>query len=514
MANDSVGEKCELSVVLCAHNPRSDYLSRVLNALQTQTFAREKWELLLVDNASDISLSSLFNLSWHPRSRHIVEPTLGIAAARRRGMLEAVADLILFVDDDNVLNRNYLSVAHAVEQGWPLLGTWGSGSIALEFEQQPSKHLEVFFPYLAFRDVKRPHWSNVFPCIGATPVGAGLCVRARVAKAYCDMYERSTIQLKSREGDSLLGHEDFEISYVACRMGLGMGLFPTLKITHLISRWRMTEDYLVRLFEGSRTSNMLLAQKWQGVPVGSPFTVDGILSVLVNYMGRRGLDRRLYFANLRASIKAKRLLVREGARHLQQSMEAKHSGDVSEPDHTSRFKHAPEGFAHAAGTAALDRQALPITEQMIFDLSSAFPTIFKPGVEANRRANTYGIWSDGWCAAQCDLLLSGGDQRMISIAGVVPNVSTGFRAKLVVRVDGQQIGALDLAPGDISATWQIPQSGHPRAVMLKFDAVQALQHPDTRKAAMLIREIAVRPGAESEQHVAPPDETSPRSNAP
>jgi hypothetical protein len=166
----------------------------------------------------------------------------------------------------------------------------------------------------------------------------------------------------------------------------------------------------------------------------------------------------------------------------------------------------------------LDRQTSPkITERVIFDPSSAeevIPTIFKPGVEANRRANTYGIWSDGWCAAQCDLLLSGDDQRMISIAGMVPNVSTGFRCKLVVRVDGQQIGALDLEPGDISAAWQIPQSSHPRAVMLKFDAVQALQHPDTRKAAMLIREISVRPGVEFEQHVMPPDETSPRSNAP
>ena len=513
MASDNVDKKCELSVVLCAHNPRSDYLSRVLNALQAQTFAREKWELLLVDNASDISLSSLFNLSWHPRGRHIVEPTLGIAAARRRGMREAVADLILFVDDDNVLDRNYLSVAYAVKQDWPLLGTWGSGSIVLEFEQQPSKHLEVFFPYLAFRDVKRPCWSNVFPCIGATPVGAGLCVRARVAKAYCDMYDRSTIQLKSREGDSLLGHEDFEISYVACRMGLGMGLFPTLKLTHLIPPWRMTENYLVRLFEGSRTSSKLLAQKWQGIPISSPFAVDGILSVVVNCIARRGLDRRLYFANLRASIKARRLLVRESARHLHQSMQAKHSGDLSELDYISRFERAPEGFVHAAGMAALDRQTSPkITEQMSFESSSAeegLPTIFKPGVEANRRANTSGIWSDGWCAAQCDLLLSGGDQRMISIAGMVPKVSTGFRSKLIVRVDGQQIGALDLEPGNISAAWQIPQSNHPRAVMLKFNAVQALRRPDTRKTAMLIREIAVWPDVESEQHVVPPDETSP-----
>jgi glycosyltransferase involved in cell wall biosynthesis len=268
----------------------------------------EQWELLIVDNASDIPLSSLFNLSWHPHGRHVLEPELGIAEARRRGMLEAVSDLIVFIDDDNVLHDDYLSLVNTIKQEWPMLGTWGSGLIALEFEQQPSRHLERYFPNLAFRDSKFPRWCNIASCIDATPVGAGLCVRGSVAKAYCEMFERSTIRIKSREGASLLGHEDFEISYVACHMGLGMGVFPALKISHLIPKRRVTEDYLVKLYEGGRTSNMMLAYKWQGIPVDSPFTVRGILSILANFLARRGIDRRMYFANVRASVKARRLI--------------------------------------------------------------------------------------------------------------------------------------------------------------------------------------------------------------
>jgi len=273
----------------------------------------EQWELLLVDNASDVTLSSLFDLSWHPHGRHVLERQLGVAEARRRGMLEAVSNLIVFVDDDNVLDGDYLSLVNTIKQEWLMLGTWGSGLIALEFEEQPSRHLERYFAYLAFRDSKVPRWSNVAPCIDATPVGAGLCVRGSVAKAYCEMFERSKIQLKSREGDSLLGHEDFEMSYVACHMGLGMGQFPALKISHLIPKQRITEDYLVKLYEGGRTSNMMLACKWQGIPVDSPFTVRGILSILANVLARRGIDRRMYFANLRTRIKARRLIA-EGPR--------------------------------------------------------------------------------------------------------------------------------------------------------------------------------------------------------
>jgi glycosyltransferase involved in cell wall biosynthesis len=311
MARDEIrkcSNKHELSVVICAHNPRPEHLCRVLSALQSQTFPLERWELLLVDNASDIPLASLFDLSWHPHGRHVLERALGIAEARRRGMLEAASDLIVFVDDDNVLDGEYLSLANTIKQEWPMLGTWGSGLIALEFEQQPSRHLERYFPNLAFRDSKVPRWSNIAPCIDATPVGAGLCVRRSVATAYCEMFERSKIKIKSREGHSLLGHEDFEISYVACHMGLGMGLFPALKILHLIPKQRITEDYLVKLYEGGRLSNLMLAYKWQGVAVDSPFTGRGILSILANFLVRRGIDRRMYVANLRASLKARRLL--------------------------------------------------------------------------------------------------------------------------------------------------------------------------------------------------------------
>ena len=47
----------ELSVIICTHNPRLDYLGRVLDALREQTLGKEQWELVVVDNASTSSLS-------------------------------------------------------------------------------------------------------------------------------------------------------------------------------------------------------------------------------------------------------------------------------------------------------------------------------------------------------------------------------------------------------------------------------------------------------------------------
>ena len=123
------------------------------------------------------------------------------------------------------------------------------------------------------------------------------------------------------------------------------------------------------------------------------------------------------------------------------------------------------------------------------------PATFKPGSRSIARVQARGIWADGWAEARCELVLAGGNQGLISVEGMVPHIARGFRSALVVRVDEQQVGAVDLEPGEISASWPIPPTGHPRAITLEFSRVQALARPDIRKAAMLIREIAVRPDA-------------------
>src|SRR5450755_3877223 len=127
----------DLSVILCSHNPRPDYLRRTLAALRNQTLPKDRWELLLIDNASEISLAREWDLSWHTNARHISEEELGISKARRRGMQESNCDVLLFVDDDNVLAPDYLSEALKLYKEWPRLGTWGSGTIVPEFEREP-----------------------------------------------------------------------------------------------------------------------------------------------------------------------------------------------------------------------------------------------------------------------------------------------------------------------------------------------------------------------------------------
>ena len=298
-----------LSVVICAHNPRPQYLRRVLDALRAQTLPRETWELLLVDNGSQPALEREWDLSWHPRSHHIREAELGVAVARRRGVRSASAGLILFVDDDNVLDPPYLAEALRIAQERPELGVWGSGAILPEFELEPGDQIRELVPNLALREASRACWGNVLPCVDITPWGAGLCLRGDVAFAYLRHCETSAIKLVGRRGkQTLVSGEDVEMSYVACEMGFGVGVFPSLRMTHLIPAGRVSPQYLLGIFEGTLTSNYLLSYKWRCVEPWFPQGPRAWLSIAKNALLRRGLDRRMYFANLRAALRARRII--------------------------------------------------------------------------------------------------------------------------------------------------------------------------------------------------------------
>jgi glycosyltransferase involved in cell wall biosynthesis len=306
MPFQSASTMLDASVIICTRDPRSDYFARVLDGLRNQTLPLHKWELLIVDNASQVPLASSCDISWHPTARHILERELGIAYARRRGIQEASADLIVFVDDDNVLDENYLAEAIKIGQERPSLGAWGSGCIRGDFEVEPRESLRSWLPV---REVTASRWSNLagIQFLGespeeAIPWGAGLCVRKEIAIAYCQFCDQSSIQMTTHHG------EDTEIAFVSCSRGLGVGIFPELKITHLIPQSRISEDYIVRFTEDINISNNLLRYKWQHIIPQSPFSIKTLLSVLKTILLYRGVDRDIRFAWVRALAKAKRII--------------------------------------------------------------------------------------------------------------------------------------------------------------------------------------------------------------
>ena len=250
-----------ISVILCAHNPRPDYLSR-----RGQTLPAEQWEFLLVDNASRQPLAETWDISWHSCGRHIREDELGLTPARLRGIQESDGELLVFVDDDNLLAPDFLDQAAAISARCPVLGAYGAGILEPEFEVQPPVKLRPRLHLLALRSAPSALCSNNAKDIQCRPWGAGLCVTRRVANFYRQFIaDLGVAAVLDRRGQRLFSGGDDVFSRVAAEADLGFGVFPELRITHLISAGRLNQQYFLRLIHDHALSHGVLAYLLDGV---------------------------------------------------------------------------------------------------------------------------------------------------------------------------------------------------------------------------------------------------------
>jgi glycosyltransferase involved in cell wall biosynthesis len=229
----------------------------VLGALREQTLLRTAWELLLVDNASQDPLEGRVNLSWHPTARVVHEPEPGLTPARLRAIAEVESHVIIFVDDDNVLDPSYLSESMRIAQQFPCLGAWG-GQLLPEFEIPPAVGLADLVEALAVREFQQARWSNYDS--STCPYGAGLCVRSCVADRYAQIAATDLIRRSlGRRESSFVGGEDLDLAMTAYQMGMGTGLFPQLKLLHLIPKHRVESDYLYKICVGGTYAHHLVS---------------------------------------------------------------------------------------------------------------------------------------------------------------------------------------------------------------------------------------------------------------
>ena len=104
-------ERWRYTVAICTHN-HADQLATTLPALSALRTPDEAWELLIVDNAStDATSEILARADWHVagiENRVVREERLGVANARNRAVIESRGEYVLFLDDDETPDPDWL----------------------------------------------------------------------------------------------------------------------------------------------------------------------------------------------------------------------------------------------------------------------------------------------------------------------------------------------------------------------------------------------------------------------
>ena len=169
-------------MIVCSHNSRTDFLGRVVSALEAQTLDKKRWDAVVVDNGSRQPLVAVglkggeveglrgsaveglkggeveeLRLSGNMRlvRNDVTEEEASLVGARKRGMQESQGEILVFVDDDNVLAPDYLEQCARIAREWPRLGAWG-GRIVLEYEDPAKKLPAEIESVLCQRELTEP----------------------------------------------------------------------------------------------------------------------------------------------------------------------------------------------------------------------------------------------------------------------------------------------------------------------------------------------------------------------
>jgi len=247
-------------VIVPTHNPAPGLLPGLLAALATQTLSAEKWEIIVVDNASnppvttDWSALEQRNISC----RLIREPRAGLTFARLAGFAAARNPWIVMLDDDNRPRDDYLEKAVEFAALHPHLGAFGGKSLPV-FAEPPPKWFAETGISLGCRDkgddiliAESPPLPRRYPDLA--PIGAGMVLRKEVAVAYAKHVSGHPDAATDRRGKQLSSGGDCEIVLLSLFDKFGVAYTPTLVLDHLIPASRLKPDYLARLNRESSRS--------------------------------------------------------------------------------------------------------------------------------------------------------------------------------------------------------------------------------------------------------------------
>jgi glycosyltransferase involved in cell wall biosynthesis len=250
MRNNDEVRSPQLSVILCTRNPRRDILELVLDSLRKQTLSPLRWELIVVDNRSSLppEIADLNRGGGLPM-RIVREEEIGLTPARQRGVREAAADVIVLVDDDNILDADYLESALDIAASHPDIGAFGGESRAMVEGGELRQWQKKLIAFLGVRDHGRwPITSDENRWGLWEPIGAGMVVRKDVAKKFIESVQtRPQAARLDRSGADLLSGGDSLIARSAYGLGYSCSYQPRLKLGHVIKKGRLRAPYLARL---------------------------------------------------------------------------------------------------------------------------------------------------------------------------------------------------------------------------------------------------------------------------
>jgi len=232
-----------VSIIICCYNS-GNRIAETLRYIADQDLAPQMpCEVILVNNASADDTVIRGIKAWESFSkgeiafRIIEQPVPGLLHARKKGIEEASYDILVFCDDDNHLQSDYIRIAWKIMNERRDVGIAG-GCVDPKLPFYPGRWIEANYAALAIgtQGVEPKYTDWVF--------GAGMVIRKqiyeRLRRSGIDLMLSGRLRSKQTSGD------DAEICQLARFIGYKVFYTPALRLGHQIAVHRLKKADFIK----------------------------------------------------------------------------------------------------------------------------------------------------------------------------------------------------------------------------------------------------------------------------
>ncbi len=265
-----------LTAIICTYN-RAKYTGALLESIAANDLDKSQYEILLVDNNCTDNTRAVCEAFATAHTdvqfRYVVEYEQGLSAARNKGIKEAKGDIIVYIDDDALVDIGYLRTY----ADW---FAFHSDTMACGGPVEPlyeTQEPEWFTPYTK---ALLTAWCNYgskpreYPK-GCYPSGGNAAFRIKVFEQV-GLFNTAL----GRKGNSLMASEEKDIFDKMHALGMQIKYLPGPVLHHIIPQAKLEQDYFDRL-----TLQIGISERQRTLTISKGKYVKRLISECIKWSG-------------------------------------------------------------------------------------------------------------------------------------------------------------------------------------------------------------------------------------
>ena len=235
-----------ISVIICTYN-RAKYIKEAMESLLIQSYDKDKFEIIIANNNSTDDTDSICRkfIADHPdfRIHYYLETKQGASYARNTGASHASGELLCFMDDDAVAEKDFLRNIEKFHEDYPDAHGFGGRIIPRYIPSEP-RWMSHFVSSLV------GNFDYAKEVVEFSPNRYPLESNMIVSKKSFDEIGGFNTAIPGVKGTLRIGGEGKDFFFRLKEKGYKIFYVPDIIVHHVVEVEKLTKEYMYRVASG------------------------------------------------------------------------------------------------------------------------------------------------------------------------------------------------------------------------------------------------------------------------